>query len=79
MVGEIAAEPVRSEPMIVANTNQDFRACKGTVDMADESTVRIEASVAAALQVKRGDAIRFVTAKPTAADGDAGHDAPESI
>jgi arginine/ornithine N-succinyltransferase beta subunit len=49
--------------MIIANARQDFRACKGTVEIRD-GRARIESAVAEALEVKIGDPIRFVPAMP---------------
>jgi arginine N-succinyltransferase len=62
-VRQVVSEPPKSAPMILANTQREYRACKGTVELADGG-VKIESSVATALQVKIGDVIRFVPAKP---------------
>jgi arginine N-succinyltransferase len=62
-VAEISSEPPISPSLIVANTKQDFRACKGTVEITAHGA-RIGTMVAEALKVTIGDAIRFVTARP---------------
>jgi arginine N-succinyltransferase len=59
----IGGPPPVSEMMIASNTRHDFRACKATVEMTSNGTLRIHDDVAAALQVKVGDTIRYVKAK----------------
>ena len=68
-----------SELTICASTQQDFRACKATVEVLPTGGLRISTDVAAALQVKPGDTIRFVTARPNKTDTDMTHDAPSSL
>lgn len=63
VVGKVMENAPVSSPMLVANTKHDFRACKGTIELSGRGEARIGSDVAAALQVKVGDAIRFVTAR----------------
>jgi arginine N-succinyltransferase len=66
------------EAMIVANTRQDFRACKGDVQVLPSGGVRLDRAVATALRVKIGEAVRFVSPRPKQT-GVVSHDAPSSI
>lgn len=75
IVEEVSEEPAAGTPMIVSNARQDFRACKGTVEVTAGGGGRIDAEVAAALRVKPGDAIRFVTARATDVEGAPDHGA----
>jgi arginine N-succinyltransferase len=46
---------------IIANTKLDFRACYGDIQFKNEKSGFIHPEVADALQVKKGDLVRFVT------------------
>lgn len=61
-VREIVPQAPKSAPMIISNTRRDYRACKGTVEVSNDGA-KIDTAVAAALQVKIGDPVRFVTSK----------------
>jgi arginine N-succinyltransferase len=76
-VEELTAEPVGSS-MIVANTWQDFRACKGSVQITASGAVRLDQAAATALRIKPGEPVRFVASRPTQT-GVVAHDAPSSI
>jgi arginine N-succinyltransferase len=73
-IAPIAEKPpgVAVGPLIISNTQQDFRACLG---MIFNGTLAPE--VAAALNVKVGDAVRFVAPRPTPIQET--YDAPHSI
>lgn len=71
VLGEVTAGLATGVPMIVSNARQDFRACKGNVEVTPDGGCRIDADVAAALRVKPGDAIRFVTARGDTTGGNA--------
>jgi arginine N-succinyltransferase len=64
--------------MIVANTRQDFRACKADVQILPSGGVRLDRGAAGALRVKTGDSVRFVSPRPNIT-GVVAHDAPSSI
>jgi arginine N-succinyltransferase len=64
------------EPLLIANTQQAFRACIGSISPT-AAGVRVDSSVATALNVKVGDTVRFVSPKPSPAKE--GYDAPSSI
>jgi arginine N-succinyltransferase len=78
VVEEVVDRLADGEPMIIANTQQDFRACKESVEPAEHG-VRIAADVARALNVKVGESIRYVNPKPSGRSGDSIHDAPSSL
>lgn len=78
-VQEVVERPPVSELMIVTNARQDFRACKGTIEMTESGGVRIDAAVAAALGLSRGDAVRYVAVKAPEPSASASHEAPSSI
>jgi len=59
-------------PMIIANTQQDFRACMGSI-----TDGTLDPAVAAALNVTVGDTVRFVAPKPSPINET--YDAPHSI
>jgi arginine/ornithine N-succinyltransferase beta subunit len=65
-VAEVTNEQVQSEAFYLANTRQDFRACKGTLG-AGPNGVRINAELAAALKVGVGDPVRWIAPFSTAA------------
>ena len=65
-------------PMIVANTRQDFRACKANVEILSGGGVRLDSAAATCLRVKAGESVRFVSPRPTQT-GVVAHDAPSSI
>jgi arginine/ornithine N-succinyltransferase beta subunit len=62
--------------MLIANTQKDFRACMGSISET-ENGISLDPAVAAALNVKIGDSIRFVSAKPSPIKE--GYDAPSAI
>jgi arginine/ornithine N-succinyltransferase beta subunit len=66
----------RGPEMLIANTQQTFRATLGSVAPTPNG-IRLESAVAAALNVKVGDTVRFVFPKP--AQAKEGFDAPSSI
>jgi arginine N-succinyltransferase len=75
--GPLPAQRERGpEPMLIANTQQDFRACIGTVALA-QTGVCLPAAIAAALNVKPGEMVRFVPLKSPV--GKEGYDAPSSL
>lgn len=78
-VEEVVDRSPASEPMIVTNARNDFRACKGTIEATETGGVRIDASVAAALGVARSDVIRYVSARAPEPNLSASHEAPSSI
>jgi arginine N-succinyltransferase len=76
VVEEVGA--ARSEPFIIANARQEFRACKGMVEKLNHG-IRLSVEVAEALGVWVGDTIRYVSPKAAKPSGDANHDAPSSL
>jgi arginine N-succinyltransferase len=74
-VAELGA--VDSSAMLVANTQQAFRAVLAGVGVGSNGTVTLDPDVAAALNVKIGDTVRFVSPKPDRLKD--GFDAPSSI
>jgi arginine N-succinyltransferase len=64
-VAEITDKPIESEPYIISNARQDFRACQGTLQMTPDGGVRLGIQSAMALRLRIGDPVRFVIAKPT--------------
>jgi arginine N-succinyltransferase len=77
IVEELTAQPTGAS-MFIANTRQDFRACKAEVKVRPSGGVEIDRTAAAVLKVKVGDSVRFVSPRPTQTGGLA-HDAPSSI
>lgn len=56
--------PVESTAMqLIATTTLDFKACKGFVEILDESNVALPAHCAELLECKVGDSIRFIPIK----------------
>jgi arginine N-succinyltransferase len=76
-IEELIAEPVGTA-MIVANTRQDFRACKAKIQLNAGGGVRLDRASASALRVQAGDSVRFVSPRPSQT-GVVAHDAPSSI
>jgi len=64
-VEELSNAPVAGETYLVANTRHDFRACKATLELTPQGTVRMDAKTAEALRLKAGDAVRFATPRPS--------------
>jgi arginine/ornithine N-succinyltransferase beta subunit len=64
--------------MIVANTGQDFRACKAKIQLSAGGGVRLDRASASALRIKIGDSVRFVSPR-SLQTGVVAHDAPSSI
>ncbi len=61
VVGEVAA-PADSQLFMISNARlAQFRACRGPLDALGDGTVRLGADTAAALEVGRGDMVRFVS------------------
>jgi arginine N-succinyltransferase len=79
IIDQVTADEPESDMMIISNGRHAFRACKGTVASTATGGVRIGASVAAALQVSQGDAVRYVTARAPAPVEGAANEAPCSI
>jgi len=69
--------PVSSNLLLIANTQQTFRACLASLSITADNSVRLDPSIAAALHVKIGDLVRVVSPKPSPAKE--GFDAPSSI
>jgi arginine N-succinyltransferase len=71
---------ISDSQMLIANTQQAFRACIGSVTTTTNG-VRIDNSVATALNVRIGDTVRFVSPKPShqSSSMKEGFDAPSSI
>jgi arginine N-succinyltransferase len=65
-----------SPSLLIANTQQRFRATLGSVEITPNG-IRLESAVASALNVTPGDTVRFTTPKPTREKE--GFDAPSSI
>jgi arginine N-succinyltransferase len=63
-VSEITDAPVESEPYIISNARQDFRACQGSLQMTADGSARIGIQSAMALRLRIGDPVRFVAARP---------------
>ena len=64
-VAEITDKPIESDPFIISNARQDFRACQGTLQLTPGGGVRLGIQCAMALRLRLGDPLRFVAAKPT--------------
>jgi arginine N-succinyltransferase len=63
-IGEISEKPFKSEIFIIARTNGNFRAALGEVAKNKDGTYKIAGVTAAALKLRLGDKIRFVSFKP---------------
>src|SRR5688500_10218982 len=63
-VAAVTDHVVESEPYVVANTSVNFRAAVGNVAIEDNAAT-LRRDLAAALQVKEGDTIRYATLRPT--------------
>lgn len=58
-IGEVVSDELGPPCYLVTNSRLDFRACSANVEMAPHGGIRIDASVADALQVQEGDRVRF--------------------
>jgi arginine N-succinyltransferase len=67
VVAAISSEPIDAPEYMIGTTTEKFRACKGPVEFAGRAGVRIGADVAAALELKVGDAVRVVELTPAPA------------
>lgn len=63
-ITEIAEKPFKSDDFIIARTSGDFRAALGQVKMDKDGGAKIAGVTAAALKLRLGDKIRFVTFRP---------------
>jgi len=63
-VEQIVDKPLESEPHIICNARQDFRACQGPVQLTPDGGARINIQQAMALRLRIGDPMRFITARP---------------
>jgi len=61
---EIAEKPFKSEVFIISRTNENFRAALGQVAKLKSGGYKILGVTAAALKLRIGDKIRFVSFKP---------------
>lgn len=73
-VAQITDQPIESEPYVISNGRQDFRACQAALAVTENGGVRIPLGAALALRLRVGDAIRYARARPArlkeeAADG----------
>lgn len=64
-VSEIVHHNVESERFLIANLRVDFRACLGPIAALPNQKVILSEEVAAALEVKRGDSIRYIPCPQT--------------
>lgn len=65
VVHKISAHPIESEPFIVSNTYaQGFRACAASLAIVPGKGIQITKETAAALDLKKGDAVRIVRMRP---------------
>jgi len=63
-VGVIAETPLSGEDYLISNERIAFRCCLGKIDLHTSRTATIEENTAKALQVLRGDTIRYVPLRP---------------
>lgn len=70
-VTQIVDEPIDAVPCIVSNTERDFRGAMGKIQLDAAGGAIIERVLALALQVKVGEAIRFVAARSVEMEGGA--------
>lgn len=59
-IAAVTDQKLDSPIYMIGTTKQDFRACKGQIDISHDEGVRISGETAAALRVHVGDTIRFV-------------------
>lgn len=64
-ISQIVEGPIDATNFIISNTQRDFRACMGPVKVDADKGIIITKLTGLALKVKVGDAVRYVTAKPT--------------
>jgi arginine N-succinyltransferase len=62
-IAEITDEPLNGEDWLISNARLDYRCCKGSLQTTPAG-VRLSSATALALQVKVGDAVRYVTIRP---------------
>lgn len=60
-VEKISSEPIASGNYLVSNTRIDFRACYSPLISTPEHKLTIPAEVAEALQIEKGDALRYIS------------------
>jgi arginine N-succinyltransferase len=67
-VARITDAPMESPIYMIGTTGTDFRACKSVIEINADGSVRLPDATAAALNVRIGDPVRYVTlhAKPKA-------------
>ena len=65
VVAEIADRMSESAPFLVANTAWDFRSCTAVLEEVELNRIRISHQTAAALQIQKGDSVRYVSPHPT--------------
>jgi arginine N-succinyltransferase len=63
-ISDIVETPIKSDPYIISNGRQDFRACQGNLQLVEGGTVRIGIQPAMALRLRIGDSVRFAPARP---------------
>lgn len=64
-VEAIASGAVETLPCIIARFGEDFRACAGDVALGEASGVIVPPEVAAALDIREGDRVRFAPLRPS--------------
>ena len=65
-LAEVSDNQPDSQPCLISNGRQDFRACQGALQTTASGGVRIGIQQAMALRVRIGDPIRYVAPRPTA-------------
>jgi arginine N-succinyltransferase len=66
-VARITDAPMESPIYMVGTTGTDFRACKSVIQINADGSVRLPDATAAALDVRIGDPVRYVTLHATPA------------
>ena len=61
---------IESEPMLISNTREDFRACIGNVQIDEQGQATLDQVTALTLQLRLGQNFRFVALKPKLNDSD---------
>jgi arginine N-succinyltransferase len=57
---EVVEKGIESPVFMTGTIGRDFRACKGAIDESDSGGIRIDRACAEALQVRKGDELRYV-------------------
>jgi arginine N-succinyltransferase len=74
-LGRLAGAPIESEEYVISNCREPFRAAKGKLDIDESGAIILPPELAAALALQPGDAVRYLTVRPSQKPAARYHDA----